>query len=44
MSLSASTTTVLSAFLPMAPPAVDSIAFFSERDFASKMGKSTHAL
>ena len=28
----------------MAPPAEESMAFFSERDLASKMGKSTHAL
>src|SRR5699024_11689170 len=44
MSLRASTTTTLSSFCPMAPPAVESTAFFNERDFASKMGKSTHAL
>src|SRR5699024_9343925 len=44
ISLSASTTTTLSSFCPMAPPAVESTAFFNERDFASKMGKSTHAL
>ena len=44
MSRSASTTTVLEAFLPIVPPADDITAFFRERDFASKMGKSTQAL
>src|SRR5699024_7539629 len=44
MFFSASTTTTLSSFLPMAPPAEESMAFFSDRDLASKMGKSTHAL
>lgn len=44
MSRSASTTTVLLAFFPNVPPAVESIAFFSERDLASKIGKSTQAL
>ena len=44
MSFSASTTTVLEAFLPIAPPAEDMTAFFRERDLASKIGKSTQAL
>jgi hypothetical protein len=34
-------TTTLDALRPIVPPRT---VFFSERDFASKMGNSTHAL
>src|SRR5699024_562214 len=43
MSLRASTTTTLDAFRPIAPPADPSTAFLSDRDLASKIGKSTQA-
>ena len=44
MSRSASMTTTLDALRPIVPPALPRNAFFSERDLASKMGNSTHAL
>src|SRR5882672_11358057 len=44
MSLSASITTTLDVLRPMVPPALPRNAFFSDRDLASKMGNSTHAL
>ena len=44
MSRSASMTTTLDSLRPIAPPALPRKAFFSERDLASKMGNSTHAL
>ena len=44
MSRNASMTTTLDSLRPMAPPALPRNAFFSERDLASKIGNSTHAL
>ena len=44
MSRNASTTTTLELLRPIVPPALPRKAFFRERDFASKMGNSTHAL
>ena len=44
MSRSASMTTTLDSLRPMVPPALPRNAFFSERDLASKIGNSTHAL
>ena len=44
MSRSASMTTTLDSLRPIVPPALPRNAFFSERDLASKMGNSTHAL
>ncbi len=44
MSFRASTTTTSELLRPMAPPALPRNAFFIDRDFASKIGKSTQAL
>lgn len=44
MSRNASMTTTLELLRPMVPPALPRTAFFSERDLASKIGNSTHAL
>src|SRR5690606_8296695 len=44
MSRSASMTTTFDALRPIAPPALPRNAFFSDRDLASKIGNSTHAL
>ncbi len=44
MSRNASTTTTLELLRPIVPPALPKKAFFNERDLASKMGNSTHAL
>jgi hypothetical protein len=44
MSRNASMTTTLELLRPIVPPALPRKAFFSERDLASKMGNSTHAL
>src|SRR5574340_1816929 len=43
MSRSASTTTTSELLRPIVPPSLPRKAFFSERDLASKMGKSTQA-
>ena len=43
MSRNASMTDDVGLLRPMVPPALPRNAFFSERDFASKIGNSTHA-